>query len=543
LMIGKKLALDERLAAIEQQHLEFDEAERPLPLNNLNANIRCDDALFCQWEPVNAIIGNPPYQSKNKMQQEYGPTYLQRIRARYPEIPGRADYCVYWFRRAHDELAPGGRAGLVGTNTVRQNYSRQGGLDYILANGGTITEAVSTQVWSGDAAVKVSIVNWIKGQQAGPKKLFFQKGDDVNSQWEMVQLPQINSSLSASLDVMSATRLRINMDSGSCYQGQTHGHEGFLLTPGDAKTMLLNSPQCKQIVFPFLTADEMIGNLDSTAGRYVIDFHPRDVLASRAFRAAFAHIEANVLPAREAAAKEEAERNAPVLAGDPTAKVNWHHRNFLNRWWLLSYARQEMVAKIAKLTRYIVCGQVTKRPIFEFAAAAIRPNAALMVFPFADDYSFGILQSSIHWTWFVAKCSTLTERFRYTSDTVFDTFPWPQAPTLDQARAIASAAGAVRTLRRKVMAENHWSLRDIYRTLEQPGKNPLRDAQTELDKAVSAAYEMKSKADQLTFLLTLNQVVAEREKTGAPVVAPGLPPCVTDPAPFITTDCIQPPAL
>jgi hypothetical protein len=93
------------------------------------------------------------------------------------------------------------------------------------------------------------------------------------------------------------------------------------------------------------------------------------------------------------------------------------------------------------------------------------------------------------------------------------------------------------------MAENHWSLRDIYRTLEQPGKNPLRDAQTELDKAVSAAYEMKSKADQLTFLLTLNQVVAEREKTGAPVVAPGLPPCVTDPAPFITTDCIQPPAL
>ena len=49
-----------------------------------------------------------------------------------------------------------------------------------------------------------------------------------------------------------------------------------------------------------------------------------------------------------------------------------------------------------------------------------------MVFPFADDYSFGILQSGIHWAWFTAKCSTLTERFRYTSDTVFDTFPWPQ---------------------------------------------------------------------------------------------------------------------
>ena len=34
-------------------------------------------------------------------------------------------------------------------------------------NGGTITDAVSTQVWSGDAAVHVSIVNWVKGKEDG----------------------------------------------------------------------------------------------------------------------------------------------------------------------------------------------------------------------------------------------------------------------------------------------------------------------------------------------------------------------------------------
>ena len=71
----------------------------------------------------------------------------------YPEIPGRADYCVYWFRKAHDILRIGQRAGLVGTNTIRQNYSRQGGLDYIVQHGGTITEAVSSQPWSGEAVV------------------------------------------------------------------------------------------------------------------------------------------------------------------------------------------------------------------------------------------------------------------------------------------------------------------------------------------------------------------------------------------------------
>ena len=173
LMLAKRLALAETHDSwfAENNDLPF-EFEKPLPLDNLDLNIRCDDALFAAWPTTDVIIGNPPYQSKNKMQQEFGRAYLNRVRDRYPDVPGHADYCVYWFRRAHDELAPGGRAGLVGTNTIRQNYSREGGLDHIVNTGGTITEAVSTQVWSGDAVVHVSIVNWIKGDEPGEKKLF-----------------------------------------------------------------------------------------------------------------------------------------------------------------------------------------------------------------------------------------------------------------------------------------------------------------------------------------------------------------------------------
>ena len=90
------------------------------------------------------------------------------------------------------------------------------------------------------------------------------------------------------------------------------------------------------------------------------------------------------------------------MATNPDAKVNQHHRNFLDKWWLLSDAREEMINGITGLPRYIASGQVTKRPIFEFIGSEIRPNAALIVFPFADDYSFGILQSGIHWAWFTA---------------------------------------------------------------------------------------------------------------------------------------------
>jgi hypothetical protein len=513
--------------------------EKDLPLQNLDKNILCADALFTPWPEVDAIIGNPPFQSKNKMQQEFGPAYVQKLRKAYPQIPGRADFCVYWFRRAHDHLKSGQRAGLVGTNTIRQNYSREGGLDHIVNDGGTILEAVSSQPWSGEAAVHVSIVNWIKGESKATKTLQLLTGTDREGPWEKKTVPQINSSLSFVTDVASAKRLQTNADAKACFQGQTHGHEGFLLTPEEAYQIVKEDKQNRDVVFPFLTADDLLSTCPPSPLRYVIDFHPRDVLASAKYKRPFAIVKKLVLPAREAAAKEEAERNEKVLKENPEAKVNHHHANFLKQWWLLGWARADLIQQISKLPRYVSCGQVTKRPIFEFISSDIRPNAACMVFPFADDYSFGILQSGIHWAWFTAKCSTLTERFRYTSDTVFDTFPWPQAPTLKQINAVVVAARELRNLRHEIMQDNGWSLRELYKSLETPGENRLRTAHATLDAAVRAAYGMKPAEDILAFLLKLNLKLAGKESAGKSITPPGLPAFVTEPETFISGDCVN----
>ena len=48
----------EELPGQDTHSLEF---ERDLPLDNLDANILCADALFTRWPEVDAIIGNPPY--------------------------------------------------------------------------------------------------------------------------------------------------------------------------------------------------------------------------------------------------------------------------------------------------------------------------------------------------------------------------------------------------------------------------------------------------------------------------------------------------
>src|SRR6266576_6145731 len=83
----------------------------------------------------------------------------------------------------------------------------------------------------------------------------------------------------------------------------------------------------------------------------------------------------------------------------------------------------------------------------------------------SDDYSFGILQSGIHWSWFIATCSKLKGDFRYTPESVFDTFPWPQKPKHEDIKAVAEAAVTLRALRQETMRKLNYSLppRAIFR--------------------------------------------------------------------------------
>ena len=237
------------------------------------------------------------------------------------------------------------------------------------------------------------------------------------------------------------------------------------------------------------------------------------------------------------------------------------HEGFYKKWWLLSYGRGELISELMKRKRYIACGQVTKRPIFEFISTGIRPNAALIVFPLEDDYSFGILQSSFHWEWFKSRCSTLTERFRYTSKSVFYSFPWPQWDKLylddlsdrksnskqspiDIALNVAEAARELRFLRNDIRKQNGFSLRELYRILELPGDNPLRKAHEKLDLAVLEAYHYglpknMKKTNRLEFLLNLNDLCAQNEINKNEIIGPGLPSFCKDNNQFYSEDCIR----
>ena len=83
------------------------------------------------------------------------------------------------------------------------------------------------------------------------------------------------------------------------------------------------------------------------------------------------------------------------------------------------------------------------------------------------------------------------------------------------------------------------SLRDLYRLLEQPGKNPIKDLHEALDKAVLEAYGFSEKEDILSQLLALNLSVSEKEKKGGKVQAPGLPEFVKNKESYVSEDCVR----
>jgi hypothetical protein len=126
------------------------------------------------------------------------------------------------------------------------------------------------------------------------------------------------------------------------------------------------------------------------------------------------------------------------------------------------------------------------------------------------------------------------------TNTVFDSFPWPQGPDVKDVKAVAAAAVALRKKRNELKAKHNLSLRDLYRALDLPGGHPLKDAQAVLDGAVRKAYGMSESEEPLAFLLALNALVAAAEENGDPVQGAGLPAFINDRSAYVTADSIEP---
>jgi hypothetical protein len=463
LWMGHKLAVD-----------ELDLEERTLPLVDLSG-VRRGDALKLDWPRADAIIGNPPYHGSQRLRGELGDEYVEWLKSEFGI--GVKDYAVYWFRKAHERLEPRGRAGLVATNSISQNRNRAPSLQWILDTSGVITNAVSTQDWSGEAAVDVSIVNWVKDLAADDFVL-----DGVRVTGITPALRDVGS------DVSTAHRLVPNQ--GQAFQGPMPVGAGFVVPTTTAEAFLRTHPKYAMVVRPYLVGDDIANRPDQGPSRYVIDFGVMTLEEASKYPEALSMLRMTV--------KAERERNAD--------------RFRRTHWWLLGRPVLAMREALNPLARYIAGVAQGKRIFFAWQPARVCPSNLTNVFAFDDDHSMGVLSSTIHHEWARAQSSTLEDRFRYTPTSAFETFPWPAG---DPA-AVGEVAQRLYARRSEICLEREIGLTKLYNELDEGAYRDLKELHDALDEAVAAAYGWASSAahdpqESNRLLLELNRAIAAGE--------------------------------
>lgn len=441
LWMGHKLAID-----------EVGLAEDPLPLADLSG-IRRGDALRAEWPKADAIIGNPPFHGDKQLRRAFGDEYVAWLETRFGV--GLRDYCVYWFRRSHESLGDGGRAGLVATNSVRQNRAREAGLDYIVANGGEITNAIGTQVWPGEANVHVSIVNWVKGDVHGSHERILD-GEEVGfitpalTEGEPgVQLPQ-----------------RLSANQGVCHVGPSPGVKHFILDVDEAQALLAEDQRNDAVVRPFLTARDIADSPSWTPTRYIIDFGMMELEDASRYLAPMAIVRERVKPIRDTNRREA-------------------YRKY---WWRLQEPRPKLRTASASMARVLSGPRHGKRWLAVWEDAHVCSGDATVVIARDDDYSFGVMNSLAHSNWAWKWCSTLKADLRYTPSTAFDTFPFPPSPSSEVVERISEIAQRIDRERVRIADDEQIGLTAIYNAVEDGAFRHLSDLHRQLDEAVAEAY-------------------------------------------------------
>ncbi|MEG4534667.1 DNA methyltransferase [Microcoleus sp. D2_18a_D3] len=460
--------------------------EPSLPLDTLDKNIVCKDALFTDWVKADAIIGNPPFLGGKHMRIALGDEYIDGVFKRFPDVKDSVDFCAYWFRIAHNNLELNGRAGLVATNSISQGKSRAAALDYVAQNGGHIYAAVSTQPWSGEAKVHVSLINWSKEK---PKVYYL----------DNLAVSSINSSLQATIDVSQAARLSANLN--KCFQGVIPVGLGFMVTQKQVNDWIKEDSKNQEVLKLFSMGANLAKNPNGMPERWIIDFNDMNIEEASEYVLPFEYVKANVKPERDKNRRE-------------VTKVNW---------WKYAEKRPAMRKAITLLSYYFTVPRVSKCAVFIPAPVSWLPGDKSVVVASDDFYVFGILTSKIHRIWMNAQKSTLEDRTAYTHNTCFETFPFPQTPTRKSVEQIRATAVELHQYRTQQMSAKQWGITQLYNKFFEEPTSQLYKLHAKLDRECNAAYGFTDSDDILAKVLELNLELAEKEKRGEPVVGPGVP--------------------
>jgi hypothetical protein len=476
---------------------EFGNYFARLPLKK-SATIVCGNSLQLDWNEVapnvDFILGNPPFVGK-QMQDDVQKADMDLI---FHGVKGAGvlDFVAAWYLKAAQYMQGRRvRAAFVSTNSIAQG-EQVGVLWGELLNKYRIKIhfAHRTFKWGNDARGKAAVHCVIVGFapfDVSDKRIWDYENPDSDA--HELKVRNINPYLVDAPDVIISNRNTPASVAPEMNYGSFALDDGnYTLSETDREQVLAENPSAEKFVRPFIGGQEMLHSIK----RWCLWLEGAQPSELRSLPAVLRRVEA-VKKWRQ----ESNRQTTKKLAATPTR---------------FAEIRQPS-------TNYIAIPTVSSEQRAYIPMAFLSPDIVasnqLYILPNATLYHFGILTSTMHNAWMRYTCGRMKSDYRYSAGIVYNNYPWPDAPSVNQREAVEVAAQAVLDARVQFPQS---SLADLYDPLTMPPA--LVKAHQALDRAVDACYRkaaFTNDAQRVEFLFERYQQLTSLLPTAKKAIASG----------------------
>jgi hypothetical protein len=476
------------------------------------------NARPAEWPKADYIVGNPPFIGSKRMRDALGDGYVEALRSSYPEVPGSADFVMFWWEKAA-AMVSGGKtqqSGLITTNSITQVQSGQIVQQRLEGTKPvSLVYAIPDHPWVDSldgAAVRIAMTV-IRGGSLPGKLLTIISETDSGEEAAKVLFKERKGTIHANFEIGSDLRSvqPLKANEGLCWQGCKLVGEHFQITPEKYAELVLEQPDSAERMPRYFAGSDIT---KKGTPRHVIDLYglSKDE-AFQKYPSLMQHLSDYVKPERD--------QNKDL--------------GFRTKWWIFGRPRPDLREACADIGRYIVTSEVAKHRTFIFLEwPRDLIDGGVIAIASDDAFTLGILSSRIHVVFTLAAGGTLEDRPRYQNGPCFDPFPFPNANEIQRSQ-IRDLADRIEVQRKRQQGLHpNLQITEIYNVLaanregrpltakekvihDQGLVSVLRQLHNDLDAAVAEAYGWPgtiSDEEILTRLVALNAERAAEEAQG-----------------------------
>ncbi|MEI7895360.1 MAG: type IIL restriction-modification enzyme MmeI, partial [Myxococcales bacterium] len=256
--------------------------------------------------------------------------------------------------------------------------------------------------------------------------------------------------------------------------------------------ILEESPECKEVIYPYIGGEEVLMSPTHQPHRYIIRFGSRTETESQQWQRPFQIVSQKVRPLRE------------KLSNSPVDRA---HKQY---WWRFGNDRPELKEAVRNRGRVLVIPRVSQHLCVTFLPSSLVFSDQLVVVPSSTNALLTVLQARVHndWTWTFA--STLGDGLRYTPTDCFETFPFP--PNYESNAALESVGNGYYDFRAALMVKNNEGLTKTYNRFHNPDERSpdiqkLRELHAQMDRVVLDAYGWSDVQPVYDFRVQLDECI------------------------------------